>query len=330
VGSSRCPRGLAAVAAVVAVALAVAATACGSGPGSTGGGQGSVPAGRPVVVVTTPVLGAVVADLVGEAATVEVIMPPGVDPHDYQPSARDAEVLAEADLVVVNGLELEEGLEDAIDEAGASGVPVFVATDHLPRRALVEGGGEHAEDEHAGDEHAGDEHAHGGSDPHFWVDPVAMGEVVADLAPALRDELGLDVAARAAEVGAELAALDAEVGRELAAVPGDRRLLVTSHDSMGWFADRYGFTVVGALVPSLSSQGSASAGEIGDPAHQVEELGVPAIFLEVGTPASLADTIAEQTGAVVVELPSHNLPEDGSYASFVRGIAQRVRQGLGS
>jgi zinc/manganese transport system substrate-binding protein len=282
---------------------------------------------RPTVVVTTPLLGAVVEDLVGEAARVEVVMPNGVDPHDFQPSARDVEALADAELVVENGLDLEEGLEDALGQAREDGVPVFTATEHVSAREVAEGEEEH----HEGEEHEGaEEHAHSGEDPHIWMDPLAMRDVAVALAPVLEGDLGLDLAGRGAEVAAGLEALDAEARETLASVPEGRRKLVTGHESMGYFADRYGFELVGAIIPSLSSQAQASAEALAELRDAVRAAGVPVIFNEIGTPDGVADAIAEETGARVVEIGTHTLPDDGSYATFMREAAVAVAGGLAS
>jgi ABC-type Mn2+/Zn2+ transport system permease subunit/ABC-type Zn uptake system ZnuABC Zn-binding protein ZnuA len=283
----------AAAAALAATALAVAA----------GCGSGDEPDVRPAVVVTTPVLGSIVEELAGEAARVEVVMPNGIDPHDFQPSAKDVEAIGDADLVVENGLGLEESLEDALDRARADGVPVFAATDHVSLR---------------------------GRDPHIWTDPVAMRAVASALAVALRRDLGLDVAARADAVGTELHALDAEVRATLAAVPLERRVLVTGHESMGYFADRYGFRLIGAVIPSLSSQAQASAERLARLRDQVRAAGAPAIFNEVGTPDGVAEAVADETGARLVEVDTHALPDDGSYSAFVREVAGAVAGGLGA
>jgi zinc/manganese transport system substrate-binding protein len=98
---------------------------------------------------------------------------------------------------------------------------------------------------------------------------------------------------------------------------------------MGYFADRYGFEVIGALVPSLSSQAQASASNLAALRRQVEEAGVPAIFTEVGTPAGVADAIADETGARVVEIDTVALPDDGSYETLIRNVAAAVDEGLG-
>lgn len=307
-------RPLAALAALAALTLPLAAC----------GGDGASSSSGPQIVVTTPVLGAVVEDLVGDAATVRVLVPNGVDPHDFQPSARDVGALEDADLIVENGLDLEEGLEDALGNARGDDALVFTATDHIDVRVS-------GDDHHEGEEHADEEeHDHGPEDPHFWMDPTAMRDVVEALAPVLREELALalDLGPRAEEEMEALTALDAEVERTLAPIPEASRSLVTGHESMGYFARRYDFELVGALIPSLSSQAQASAANLADLREQVEREGVPAIFTETGTPAGVAEAIADQTGARVVEIGTHALPEDGSYATFMRQAAGAVRDGL--
>ena len=270
---------------------------------------------RPHVVVTTTVLGSLVRDLVGDEARVSVVMPNGADPHDFQPSARDVAELSEADLVVANGLNLEEGLKDALDQARSDGVPVFTATDHATLLAFGAG-----DDEEIAE--------HGPDDPHIWTSPVAMREVVAGLAPVISRELGVDLGARGRDLERRLAALDRRIRDDLAAIPAGDRTLVTGHESMGYFADRYGFELVGALIPSLSSQAQVSAGGLGALRAQVEARGVPAIFNEAGTPDGVADAIASQTGARVVEIDTHAIPDDGSYSTFMRALAASVADGL--
>jgi zinc/manganese transport system substrate-binding protein len=300
--------GVAAALALVALALVAA---CGSDDG-----EGD----RPAIAVTTPVLGSLVGDLVGDAAEVRVIMPGGADPHEFQPSAKDAEALTSADLVVENGLGLEEGLEDSLARVRDDGVPVFTVTDHATLREV-------GEDEAAGGEHG--EEDHGAQDPHVWMDPLAMSEAMAALAPVVERELGIDVSARAADLDARLQTLNAELEDSLATIPQDRRRLVTGHESMGYFADRYGFEVTGALVPSLSTQAQASASALATLRDQVRAQGVPAIFNEIGTPDGVAEAIADETGARVVDVPTHALPDDGSYFTFMREVAAAVTDGLG-
>jgi zinc/manganese transport system substrate-binding protein len=297
--------------AVVVVALLAAVAGC--------GGDGSADA-RPHVVVTTPVLGSLVREVVGDDARVTVVMPNGADPHGFQPSAKDVEAIAEADLVVENGLGLEEGLEDPLQQARDDGVPFFTATDHVRVR---EASGLEAEGAEEGD------HEHGAGDPHIWMDPIAMRGVVRALAPALRRDVGIDVTARAGAVERELTALDGDVRRILAPIPAAHRTLVTGHESMGYFADRYGLRAIGAVVPSLSSQAQASARSLAELGDAVRAAGVPAVFTEIGTPEDVAEAVADETGARLVEVGTHTLPDDGSYATFMRGAARAVAGGLG-
>lgn len=287
-------------------AVALLAAAC------SGGGATPDP-GIPSVVVTYPVLGAVVADLVGDRATVTILMGNGVDPHDWSPSAKDIERVEKADLVVANGLNLEEGLERPLAEAERRGVIVFRAADHVTVRQRAAG-------------QAGAGHEAGG-DPHFWVDPLAMRDVVLALAPALGG-VGIDVADRAPALATRLADLDAATRATLAVVPEARRLLVTGHESMGYFADRYGFRLVGAVVPGLTSQGEVAAGQLADLRAAIEAEGVTVIFTEIGTPAAVVQAIGRETGAAVVALPSHTLPADGSYATFIGQIAIAIATAL--
>ena len=287
-------------------AAALLAAAC-------SGDRATADPGTPAVVVTYPVLGAVVADLVGDRAAVTILMGNGVDPHDWSPSARDIERVEKADLVVANGLNLEEGLGEPLAEVEKRGVVVFRATDHVTvrRRAAGEAG--------AG---SGD-----GGDPHFWVDPLAMRDVVLALAPVL-GSVGVDVADRAPALATRLADLDAATRATLAVVPEARRLLVTGHESMGYFARRYGFKLVGVIIPSLSSQAGISAADLAALKKAIQENQVKVIFTELGTPPSVAKAIGAETGARVVELNTHALPADGSYFTFMRNMADTISNAL--
>ena len=291
-------RALQLVAALAATALLGAwAAACGDG--------GPADSGRPQVVATHEILGAVARDLVGDRAEVAVLMPAGTDPHDFQPSAKDIERIRSADLVLANGLDLEEGLADALDGARQDGVPILRATDHVDLVRL-----------------------NGAPDPHFWTDPAQMRRVAAALTDAAEAEVGLDLSARADALDRRLAELDAEIESLLAPIPAGRRKLVTGHDSLGYFARRYGMRVVGAVVPGLTSQARVSASGLADLKHTIARENVDVVFTEIGTPRGVVDAIAEETGAEVVELPSHTLP-GGSYESLVRGIAQPIARALG-
>jgi zinc/manganese transport system substrate-binding protein len=319
-GTSRHPRRVVAPGAAVLV-LAIAA-ACGSAATSTGSPGGSPVAStslKPSVVVTYTVLGSVVKDLVGDAAIVTVLMPNGADPHEWQPSARDIEAVNRASLVVENGLGLEAGLQNALAEAERNGVRVFVASDYITVRHVGQGEGTSTGDPNQ---------QPGAGDPHLWMDPLAMKAVVGALSDALRADLGLDVGARAADLGARLDALDREVAATLASIPPDHRKLVTGHESMGYFAARYGFALIGAVIPGLTSQEAPAAADLAALKAKIQAAHVPAIFTEIGTPAAVAQAIGTEAGVKVVEIATHNLPVDGSYFTFMKDVAKAIADAL--
>lgn len=275
---------------------------------------------RPSVVVTTEVLGSVVTGLVGDAAEVTTLMRGGADPHAWQPSARDSEAVFAADLIVTNGLDLEEGLVSVLDQAAADGVPRFEATDHVSVRDLAG----HGESDAGA---ATDDHEHEAGDPHFWLDPLAMRDVVMGLYPVLADA-GIDVGGRGAELASELEALDAELTAILAPIPDAQRQLVTGHGALGYLADRYGLRIVGTVIPGLSSSDEPSAREVAELVEAIRESGATAVFSDVGTPRAVAEAVANETGARLIELHVAQLPEGGAYADLLRGLAGTIADAL--
>lgn len=266
---------------------------------------------RPQVVVTTAILGDIVTDAVGAVADVEVVMPAGADPHDFALSARQAEAMERADLVVTNGRGLEAAMADVIDSV-STGTEVFVAGEHVPAS----------------------------DDPHIWMDPTnVIGIVVAleaELAPLVHDEDALSVAVEM--YVAELEVLDADIGRILEAVPDDRRVMVTNHDSFGAFANRYGLLIVGTVIPSTTTSAEPSAAGLEALAAAVRDAGVHAVFAESTQPTRLADALANEVGeidgrpVVVVELYSGGIGEPGSgadsYLSMLRLDAELIAGAL--
>lgn len=311
----RRPRALV-VAMAIMLSLAVVVTAGGCGESS-----GERASGRPVIVVTTPVLGAVVRQVVGSTADVRVLMPNGADPHEWRPSAQDVAALDHADLIVQNGLGLEGGLTSAIAQARDDGVPVFTATDHVTVRHVGPGEGGASSDP---------DRQVGAEDPHFWTDPVAMRQVVLALPGAVRQGTGLNVQAGAAEEAGQLARLNQQVAAILASVPAGRRDIITGHESLGYFADRYGFTVIGAVTPSLSTGAEASASHVADLARAARAHHACVVFGETGTPAAVTEAVASEAGARVVQLSTHALPSSGGYDALITDIATAIADGLGS
>ena len=275
--------------------------------------------GKKIIVVTYSILGAVVKDLVGDQATVIVSMPNGQDPHEWEPSAKDIETINKADLIVQNGLGLEGGMEKTLAQAKANGVKTFIASDHITVRKVGQGEGIPSGDP---------DQAVGAADPHLWMDPLAMKQVVAALAVQLKTDLGLDVSSQAKDLENRLDALNREIAAQVATVPEANRKLVTGHESMGYFAQRYGFKLVGAIIPSLTSQAEVSAADLAALKKLIQENQVKAIFTELGTSKAVSDAIGQETGVKVIALTTHSLPADGSYFTFLRNLAQVIVEGL--
>lgn len=299
-------RPLAAVA--LAVFTAAALTAC-TTPADT----------RPVVVVSTNILGDVVDELAGDQARVVTLMKPNADPHSFEISAQEAATLREADLLVSNGLGLEEGLQQHLDAAADAGVPSFVAGDAIEVLDYREGD------------------AAGMPDSHFWTDPARMIDVVDTLEPALAALDGIDADALAADVAdyrEELTTLDAEMTAAFARIPDERRALVTNHHVFGYLADRFDFEVVGAVIPGGTTLAAPSASDLADLVGAVEDTGVPAVFAESSSPDRLVQALAEEADVhvEVIELFTESLTaEDGGapdYLTMMRVNTERIASGL--
>jgi len=271
------------------------------------------------IVVTYSILGSIVKDLVGDEATVIVSVPNGLDPHEWEPSAKDIERINKADLVVENGLGLEGGLEKTLQAARDSGVKFFTASDYITIRHVGSGEGIPSGDP---------DQVVGAPDPHLWMDPVAMKSVVRGLATALMQDLNLDVSSQAADLENRLDNLNIEIADTVAAIPQENRKLVTGHESMGYFAQRYGFKLVGVIIPSLSTQAEVSAANLAELKKAIHDNQVKAIFTELGTSPSVAKVIGDETGVKVVELTTHILPGDSSYFTFMRNIASVITNAL--
>jgi len=267
------------------------------------------------VVATTTILGDVVANVIGPNADLVVLLPIGASPHDFVPSAKQVASIYEADLVVANGLGLEEGLGDVLEAAREDGVDVLEIAPHL--EPLPFGDGEDL-------------------DPHVWMDPKRMETAALAIAKALflieEDETWYT---RAEGYISDLQAADAQIESLLEDIPPDRRKLVTNHDSLGYFADRYGFEVIGTIVPGGSSLGDPSSAQLAELVAVIEREQVPAIFAETSETQALADVVAAEAGhdVAVVVLLTGSLARQGSPGDTLIGMllldAERIAGGLG-
>jgi len=364
----------------------------------------------PSVVATTGIWADVVSNVgCDDSVSVTTLIPQGGDPHTYEPSLRDRETMDAADLVVANGLGLEERLEDTLEAVAADGVHVFEVAEHIDTIEFEFSGGHddhghgeedghddhdeedghdhdeedghddhdeedghdhdeedghddhdeedghddhdeedghddhdeedgHDHDEEDGhddhDDHAG--HDHSGGDPHVWFDLQRVAGVLGELA----DEL-IHAGADADTVNGcldayreALAEADAEVAGILDAVPADRRIMITNHDAFGYFADRYGFEVVGTVIPTLSTTAETNPALLEELAEIIEHEGVPAVFSETTHSDVDIQALATAAGDIsVVQLLTGSLApagEDGdTLIGMLRFNAQAIADALG-
>ena len=258
--------------------------------------------GLPRILAVESFLADIAQNVAGDRLTVETLIPLGVDPHACQPTPRDAAKVADCTVLIVNGAGIEAFLDPLLVNAGGQRRVITASAGLTPR---PDAQGEHPQ-----------------GDPHFWLDPNRVIQYVENIRAGLSqaDPEGASVyAANAAAYIEQLKALDLWIAQQAATVQPERRLLVTNHESLGYFADRYGFTVVGAVIPSVSTDASPTAQQMAALIEQIKATGAPAIFLETGANPQLAQQIAAETGVkVVADLYTHSLSApDGPAPTYI-------------
>ena len=336
-----------------AAACALIAAACTGGDDSS---DAAADSDVPTIVATTNIWADVVENVTCNGLVhVESLMPPGADPHTFEPSLRDRADMANASLVVANGLGLEESLEDTLDAVAADGTPVFSIGDHLdPIIVGASGSGDghdddghddeghdnddhdedgHDEDDHDESDHDDDghddegEHGHdhaGGADPHIWFDPVRISGTLDELAHEIAETTGLsesEIEACASKYREALDDAHHETQDIVADLEPSHRVLVTNHDALGYFADRYGFRVVGSVIPAATTAAEASIAHLEALAEIIEHEGVAAIFSETTHSTETAEQLAAEIGEVqVVSLDTGSLGPAGSPSDTYIGL----------
>lgn len=293
---------------VVASLLVLAA--CGNEDPEAGSGL--------TVVATTSIWGDVVAEIVGDDATVEVLIPTGADAHDYQATPRQVASMTDADLVIANGLGLEGGLQDVIATAIGEGAVVYEVAPDLDPIPF----GEHHDGEHSHNEEAADDSG-AGLDPHVWFDPTRVATAATLISERLAEiEPSVDWQARASTYAEQLGDVDEQMRTTLAAIPEGDRKLVTNHDALGYLADRYGYKVIGVVIPGGSTLSEPSSAELAALVAEVEEEQVRAIFAETGLSSDVAEAVAAEVGydVEVITLYTGSLGESGSGAEHLTGM----------
>lgn len=300
----------AAAALAVPLAILLAAAACSRGPS-----RNAAASAKPAVLASESFLADITRAVAGDRLVVTALVPPDADPHAWEPAPRDAAAVARAALFIVNGAGLEGFLAPLLESI--TGPRVVEASAGLAPRVPKEG-------EHAG---VGDDRE---IDPHFWLDPlnvIRYAENIRDALAAL-DPAGADgFRANAAAYAAALRELDRWIAAEVDRIPAGRRLLVTNHESLGYFADRYGFRVVGTVIPSVSTGSSPSARQLAALVDLVRSTGTPAIFVEQGADARVARQAAADAGVkLVTDLRTHALTDaSGPAPTYLAMMRENVR-----
>lgn len=294
---------------VLAAAIALLASGCSTAASTEG----------PQIVVTTNILGDVTRQVLGDQATVTTLMQPESDPHSFEISAQQAASMSRADLVISNGLGLEEGLQQHLERAAAAGTPMLIAGEVIDVVPYSSGDAE------------------GAPDPHFWTDPTSMIDVVDALEAVAGEIEGIDadkLAASAAAYRQQLTTVNREMTTAFAALPQERRALVTNHHVFGYLAARYDFRIIGAVIPGGTTLAAPSAADLRELSEAIRTAGVPTIFADSSQPDRLVQVLASEAGLEVqvsgLFTESLTRPEGEAphYLDMLRVNTQRIIEGL--
>jgi manganese/iron transport system substrate-binding protein len=289
------------------LALLSVLAACGGNPTPAGSQTGKLN-----VVATTTIVGDIVQNIGGDAIQLSVLLPPGVDAHSFQPTPQDVAKISKADIIFANGAGLETFLQPMLQNAGSQ-APIVSVSDGVKLLAAPDLNTTQPTEQHAS------------GDPHTWFDP----ENVVVWSQSIADELGrLDPAqaqsynANAQAYQAQLKDLDTWIRGQVSGLPEAGRQLVTDHDSFTYFANRYGFKLVGAVVPGYSSLAEPSAQDLARLEDAIRKLGVKAVFVGQTANPALAERVTQDTGTRLVTLYGESLSKpDGpapTYLDFMR------------
>ena len=274
--------------------IGIVAAACGS--------TSPVTSGKLHVVATTTIIGDIARNIAGDKTDVITLLTPGVDPHEYEPVPADLQALSQAKIVFANGGGLEPWLPKIMQSAGSS-IKIQTLTDGLTLRALNEGGATV-------------------TDPHVWFDvnnAIHFAEQIRDslitLDPANADAYQTN----AKNYIARLTDLDSSIKKQVEAIPPKQRLLVTNHDTFGYFAAQYGFKVVGTVFPAGGAEASPSAQQVVELINSIKASQVKAVFTENTLNPELANTIAQEAGVkVITQLYTDSLgPKDSPASTYI-------------
>jgi ABC-type Zn uptake system ZnuABC Zn-binding protein ZnuA len=268
----------------------------------------------PVVLASATFLADIAQNVAGDRVVVESLLPVGSDPHSYQPTPQDVTRIVQSKLLIINGAEYEHFLEPLLENAGGEREIIEASAGLSPRMD--------SESEH-------------GVDPHLWLDPNNVISYVENIREAFThyDPDGAVIfQSNAGTYVAQLMELDSWITEQVSQIPPERRLLVTNHEALGYFAERYSFTIIGAVVPGVSSDAAPSAEQMANLIDQIKASGTPAIFLDEVENSALAQQIAAETGVKVIEdLHLESLtdgPPAGTYVDMIKHNVTRIVNAL--
>ena len=263
---------------VVSVATTLMSASCATaGPSMPSAGQ------LPRVLAAETFLGDIAQNVAGTRLTVETLLRPGIDPHEFQLAPQDAIRIAQSQVLIVNGLGYETWLAKSLEGTGGQRRVIIASTGLTPN--------------------SGPSGGHPEGDPHMWMDPLKVVQYVVNIRDGLSnaDPAGAQAyTANAAVYMQQLNDLNLWIESQVAQLPPAKRLLVTNHDALGYFAEAYGFKVVGAVIPNVTNEASPSAKQMADLIQTVKSSSASAIFLDTSENQNLANQIASETGAKVI------------------------------
>jgi zinc/manganese transport system substrate-binding protein len=278
------------------------------------------------VVASFSILADWVGNVGGQDITVTSIVPADGDAHTFDPDPSVVASIAEADVIFTIGPGFDGWMEDVIEASGTDAT-VVVLLDHLEERGDLSADRHEDHDDHGASEghhdHDDDGHDHGDVDPHIWGDVTLAGaavDVIAETLASADPDHAATYEQHAVAYHAELDELDAWIHEQVATIPADHRKLVTSHDTFGYYADAYGFEVIGTALGSISTEGGdPSAADIAELVGQIEDAGVPAIFAENVMNPDLMQALADEAGVELApSLYSDALSEaDGNAGTYI-------------
>jgi len=259
------------------------------------------------VLAVESFLADIAQNIAGERAEIDLLIPPSADPHTFQPTPQDVAKIANSQMLIANGAGLEEWLQEVIDNAGGDQLVVEAAQ-------------------------GVSENSSRPGDPHFWLDPNYVIQYVAQIRDGFiqLDPGGEQTYAQNAQNYIDqLQELDTWITDQVEQLPVEKRLLVTNHESFGYFADRYGFEIIGTIVPSVSTGASPSAQQLIALVEAIKATQTSAIFLESGSNPKLAEQLAQEAGIdVVVDLRTQPLFPQESYIDMMKYNTQAILDAL--